>query len=215
MGTVIRLIGSNHARAPVSDGYKSGLSSCRGTPDTLSTAKTRSGGTSSHCEIACAVMPSNLASRAWPPALSTASSSADRLFIMAVHSSIALLESQAPLHCEDKGTLYDAEMTLGKRIKAARERLRPKMTQGDLGKFFDITDKAVSGWERDDTLPALGRIVEIARILKVPTAWLLDGKGPPPHPDSIEAEIDSLDPQERAFMASMLRHYRQERGKVA
>lgn len=103
-------------------------------------------------------------------------------------------------------------MTLGKRIKAARERLRPKVTQGDLGEHFDITDKAVSGWERDSDRPDLAKIAKLARILKVPSAWLLDGKGPPPAPDALESILEQLDPSGRALLEAMAQTLLAQRG---
>lgn len=94
-------------------------------------------------------------------------------------------------------------MTLGKRIKAARERLRPKVTQGELGSHFGITDKAVSGWERDIDRPDLAKIAKLAKILKVPASWLLDGKGAPPPPDALESVLESLNPEARALLEVM------------
>jgi len=104
------------------------------------------------------------------------------------------------LHCESKAVLYDIEMTLGKRIKAARERLRPKVTQDDVAKHFGVTDKAVSGWERDADRPDLEKIADLAELLKVPCVWLLKGTGEPPAPDALEAKIDGLRASERAII---------------
>lgn len=69
-------------------------------------------------------------------------------------------------------------MTLGKRIQAARKRLG--MTQSTLGEHFDITDKAVSAWERDETLPEMERLRELRKVLRVTFAWLMAGEGDPP-----------------------------------
>jgi len=204
-----------HARAPSSNGYKSGRNSRRETPDTRSTASTRSGGTSSHCETACAVIPIRRANSACPPEFSIARLRAAALSLMANNSSIALPESQALLHCLSKVTLYDIEMTLGKSIKAARERLRPKMTQGDLGNHFNISDKAVSGWERNDSIPEVDKIAEIARVLKVPANWLLEGKGPPPPPEALESVLDRLNPADRALLEAMAQTLLQQRTTAA
>jgi transcriptional regulator with XRE-family HTH domain len=128
---------------------------------------------------------------------------------------MALPESQALLHCSNKVALYNIEMTLGKRIKAARERLQPKPTQADVAKFFSVTDKAVSSWERDETVPELDKIAKLAKRLQVPCLWLLEGGGPPPEPDSLEVEIEHLAPQERAVVAATVSALRKTRGKVA
>lgn len=128
---------------------------------------------------------------------------------------MALPESQASLHCAPKVVLYDVEMTLGKRIKAARERLKPKLTQADVGAKFGITDKAVSAWERDDTVPDLDKIAKLARLLKVPAIWLLEGKGQPPAPDSIESGLEQLDPAGRDLVAAMVQTLLKQRGEAA
>lgn len=106
-------------------------------------------------------------------------------------------------------------MTLGKRIKAARERLDPKPTQADIGKFFGVTDKAVSAWERDDTIPELDKIAKLAKRLQVPCLWLLEGSGPPPAPDALEVAIERLHPAERAVVAATVNALQQSRGRVA
>jgi transcriptional regulator with XRE-family HTH domain len=119
------------------------------------------------------------------------------------------------LNCACKAELYNVDMSIGKRIKAARERLRPKLTQAQVGEKFGVTDKAVSAWERDDTVPELDKIVKLAKLLKVPCGWLLEGKGPPPDPDSLEVQIDQLQPSERAIIRSVIEGLRKERDNVA
>ena len=104
-------------------------------------------------------------------------------------------------------------MTLGKRIKTARERLRPKPTQGEIGAHFGVTDKAVSAWERDETVPDVDKIADLAELLKVPCIWLLKGKGEPPAPDALETKIDTLMPSERAIIDATIEAMR--RGRVA
>ncbi len=106
-------------------------------------------------------------------------------------------------------------MTLGKRIKAARERLTPRPTQADIAEQFGVTDKAVSGWERDSSVPELDKIAKLARILKVPTSWLLDGKGAPPAPDALESVVDRLDPAGRELLEAMAQTILQQRGAAA
>lgn len=184
-----------HAR--ISAGYKSGLSSWRGMPDTRSTAITRSGGTSSHCETACMVMPSDLAKLANPPAARIARSNAFLPLSIAAMSSTTLQRSQAPLHSDAQAMLYNADMTLGNRIKTARERLRPELSQADLGKIFKISGKAVSGWERDETIPTSDKLPQLRRALKVTYIWLLEGKGVMPLPDDPAVLLDDLAPADR------------------
>lgn len=128
---------------------------------------------------------------------------------------MALPESQALLGCPDQALLYIVDMTLGKRIKAARERLRPKPTQSHIGEIFGISDKAVSSWERDETVPELDKIAKLAKHLHVPCIWLLDGKGEPPAPDALEVVIEDLKPSERAVVSATIQALRKERNTVA
>lgn len=125
---------------------------------------------------------------------------------------MALLESQALLHCVSKAALYTVEMTLGNRIKAARERLLPKMTQKDVGRHFGVTYQAVSQWERDEDIPEVGKIADLAELLKVPCVWLLKGTGEPPPPEALEAKLDTLMPSERAIIEATIDAMR--RGRV-
>ena len=128
---------------------------------------------------------------------------------------MALPESQALLHCPGKDWLYTVEMSLGKRIKAARERLRPKPTQADVAARFRVTDKAVSAWERDETVPELDKIAKLAKLLKVPCIWLLEGAGEPPAPDALEVALEDLRPSERAVVAATIQALRRERTSAA
>jgi len=104
---------------------------------------------------------------------------------------MALPQSQAMLHCPTKVVLYNIEMSIGKRIKAARERLRPELTQQALAEALDVSDKAVSGWERDEASPKPAKYPELRRMLKVTYAWLLEGGDtPPPAVDDPEVLIE-------------------------
>ncbi len=186
MGIVVEF----QAHAAPSAGYKSGRSSERGTPETRSTASTRRGGTSSHCETACLVKPSLPASSAKPPEAAIARLSASLRSTMGKKSIITLLPSQASLHCACKDLLYAIDMTVGSRIKTARRRLVPKMTQRGLAGKFGITDKAVSAWERGESMPEYERLPALREILRVTFAWLLAGSGPPPAPDDATVKFD-------------------------
>ena len=159
--------------------------------------------------------PSARANAAGPPAAAIALFRARFLAFMNTNSSIALQASQAALHCEHKAALYNQAMSLGKRIRAARNRLRPEMTQAQLGEAFGITDKAVSAWERDTTSPELDKIAKLAKILKVTCAWLLSGTGAPPDPGSVEVQIDQLSAHERMMITTVLEALRKTPGQVA
>lgn len=88
-------------------------------------------------------------------------------------------------------------MTLGNRIQQARKRL-PKMTQEKLGAEFGISDKAVSSWERDDTVPDVAKMAGLRRVLRVTYAWLLEGDGPPPDPNDPRVLWDDQAPAQWA-----------------
>jgi transcriptional regulator with XRE-family HTH domain len=209
MGTVLPF-DPHQATSTGAGGYKSGRSSKRGTPEILSTASTRSGGTSSHCEIACMVMPRGSAKPAKPPTALMARSKASLASVMARRSSMALPKSQAMLHCVGKVQLYNIDMTLGKRIKAARIRLVPKLTQKAVGEAFGITAKAVSGWELGGA-PERERMPKLARLLQVPLAWLCEGNGEPPPPDHFDVLIEDLLPHEVAHVRALAESFRQQR----
>lgn len=102
--------------------------------------------------------------------------------------------------------LYDIVMTMGKRIKAARERIHPKMTQQALAAALGISDKAVSGWERDEASPELGKLGDLRQILRVTYVWLVDGGATsPPSPDDPEVLLEDR----------MVKLFRRERGDAA
>lgn len=91
-------------------------------------------------------------------------------------------------------------------------RLNPKMTQPKVAAAFGVTVQAVSGWERGEHVPELDKIAKLARLLKVPAAWLLDGTGAPPPPDALESVIEQLDPDRRALLEVMAYTLLQQRG---
>jgi transcriptional regulator with XRE-family HTH domain len=117
------------------------------------------------------------------------------------------------LHCGPKGALYDADMTIGERIKARRKML--KMTQGKLGDLLGVTDKAVSAWERDENPPALDKIAGLRRALKANVIWLLEGIGrPEDEPERQEGfASEGLDDHERVAVQAMIDSFLQRRNK--
>lgn len=78
-----------------------------------------------------------------------------------------------------------------------------------------VTDKAVSAWERDAAVPELKKLAKLSKILKVPALWLLEGTGDPPPPDSLEVQIDSLQPSERAVVRNVIEGFTKQRDSVA
>lgn len=95
---------------------------------------------------------------------------------------------------------------MGKRIKAARERIRPKLTQQALATTLGISDKAVSGWERDEASPEYAKLPELRHILRVTYAWLMEGGATPP---------PSVDDPEVLIEDRMVNLFRKERDSAA
>ena len=124
---------------------------------------------------------------------------------------MALLESQEPLSCDRQALLYAVLMTLGQRIRAARNRL--KLSQETVAEALGITKQAVSGWERGRETPEVPKLVPLARKLKVPVDWLLDGDGDPPEED--QEPLGGLTPTERAAALSFIEMMRRRQQQVA
>ncbi len=73
--------------------------------------------------------------------------------------------------------LHFAAMTIGARIKQARERIG--MSQTRLAELLGVTRSACSQWESaGGTSPKRDRLEEIARLLGVNYEWLATGGGP-------------------------------------
>lgn len=69
-------------------------------------------------------------------------------------------------------------MTLGERIKYARKRLVPKMTQEALAKACGVSREAVSQWESGSSKSLTGEnLVAAAKALQVRVEWLLNESG--------------------------------------
>lgn len=100
--------------------------------------------------------------------------------------------------------LYDIDMTLGNRIKRARERLPGNVTQADLAAIFGTTDKAISNWERDKDIPEFDKLQRLPSVLRVPADWLLNGDGEPPAPDDLRLLLESLPGSVRALALRMI-----------
>lgn len=93
-------------------------------------------------------------------------------------------------------------MGIGKHIRAARD--AANLTQDDVAEWFDITGQAVSQWERDETVPELEKIVELARRLNTTIAKLLTGNddpmnGLPPELIYLWKELETEDKRAQAL----------------
>lgn len=84
--------------------------------------------------------------------------------------------------------LYPIGVSIGKRIRAAR--LRLKMGQETLAEAAGVTKQAVYEWEVKGKYPTPDKLPALRRSLRVTFAWLLAGDGPPPDADSPEVRMD-------------------------
>ena len=60
---------------------------------------------------------------------------------------------------------------LGKFIATIRK--EKQLTQAELARKLNVTDKAVSRWERDETMPETDKVVALADLFGVTTDYLL------------------------------------------
>lgn len=65
-----------------------------------------------------------------------------------------------------------------------------QMTQKELAARLNITDKAVSKWERGLSFPDISLLTELAEVLGVTTGELLNGEKANPDTENTEADID-------------------------
>lgn len=70
-----------------------------------------------------------------------------------------------------------SKQTTGNLIATLRK--EKKLTQAQLAEQMNVTDKAVSKWERDLSFPDVGSIPKLARILDITTEELLEAKEKP------------------------------------
>ena len=58
------------------------------------------------------------------------------------------------------------ESRIGTKIRRARERIRPRMTQGQLAKLLGVSRSAVNAWENDRMYPqgSIGALEEVLGI---------------------------------------------------
>lgn len=84
--------------------------------------------------------------------------------------------------------LYSIGMTIGKRIRLARE--ARGLTLDQIAEAIGTTKQNVSQYEKKGTGPERDKIPALRKILQVTFAWLLTGDGPPPDKDSPEVRMD-------------------------
>jgi len=74
---------------------------------------------------------------------------------------------------------------IGERIRERREKLG--LTQRGVASALQVSGQAVSKWERGESVPDVGVLIDLARLLGVSVDWLLGSHAP--HSDVIEATV--------------------------
>ena len=205
-----KVIDLDHVRAS-SSGYRSGRSSCRGTPETRSTSNTRNGGTSTHCATACLVMFKDSASLVRPPAALMARSKG--VSDMGTLSSTASRQSQDRLHLQRQAVLYAVPMSLGALIRKARK-AKP-LTLEALANELSVSRQLVWQWEHGKSDPRT-HIEQLSQALGMPVEYFY---GPAGAPAAIEVKIKLLSPARQELLNMMadtlLRQQEEEMGSLA
>jgi transcriptional regulator with XRE-family HTH domain len=89
-------------------------------------------------------------------------------------------------------------MSLGNRIKIARERLksptgRGMMTQTELGALVGrVSKQSVYQWENDLGVPIADKLPALRKALHVTFVWLLTGEGLPPEPSDSAVLFENM-----------------------
>ena len=65
------------------------------------------------------------------------------------------------------------EISLGRRLKELRH--QKKMTQQELAKLLFVSDKTVSKWEKDGSIPDIDILIDLSEIFNVSLDYLLTG----------------------------------------
>lgn len=128
---------------------------------------------------------------------------------MVALSSTASHRSQALLHLQGQGTLYAADMTLGKLIQKARK--AKKWSLQKLADEIGVTKQLVWQWEKGDT-DARKHIEGLSQALKMPVDYFYGPAGSPP---PIEAKIKLLSPSHQQFIEKMIDTFLQQQEEEA
>lgn len=70
--------------------------------------------------------------------------------------------------------MKETESTIGKRLASFRK--TKKLTQAEVAKQLNYSDKAVSKWERDESVPDVAVLKKLSEIYDVPIEVLVNGK---------------------------------------
>lgn len=82
--------------------------------------------------------------------------------------------------------------TLGQRLKALR--LEKHMTQADIGKYLNVSNVSVSGYENDTREPDSSGLKKLASLFDVSTDYLLGRTDKRSESNDSNNEVDITDP---------------------
>ena len=102
----------------------------------------------------------------------------------------------------------DEGQTLGGRLQSARE--RQGLSISDVAKLSGVQKKTLMNWELDRSEPRSNRLIQLAGVLGVQAAFLLDGQGgdaPLPHrsKDEVKTALADMEAKLETLARDVLR----------
>jgi transcriptional regulator with XRE-family HTH domain len=102
----------------------------------------------------------------------------------------------------------DENQTLGGRLQNARA--RQGMSISEVAKLSGVQKKTLMNWELDRSEPRSNRLIQLAGVLGVQAAYLLDGQGgdaplPQRSKDEVKAVLADLEAQAETLARDVLR----------
>ena len=102
----------------------------------------------------------------------------------------------------------DENQTLGGRLQNARA--RQGMSVSEVAKLSGVQKKTLMNWELDRSEPRSNRLIQLAGVLGVQAAYLLDGQGgdaplPQRSKDEVKAVLADLEAQAETLARDVLR----------
>lgn len=205
----------------ISNGYKSGRRRWRDTPDTASTAKTRSAGKprASQLEtVPCELKPSFRAKADCPPTALQALSNAFLLMSpINAHSgkSVNAETVNAALQAMGMGRKAEsAPSAFWQRLTEAWSEQGLPISQNGVATKLKMSQGSVGRWFHDEGLPELETCIDIAERGRVCVDWLLTGRAPkyPISKDPVLREL--LETCEALHQDGRLRVLRASKGEL-
>ena len=104
--------------------------------------------------------------------------------------------------------LIDESQTLGGRLQNARA--RQGLSVSEVAKLSGVQKKTLMNWELDRSEPRSNRLIQLAGVLGVQAAYLLDGQGgdaplPQRSKDEVKAVLADLEAQAETLARDVLR----------